>query len=263
MNKYLALFQLNWQNGLVYRLSVFLWRFRQFLGTVMALTIWSVIFAGKGQVFAYSGAQMTTYIFLVGVLQSLILATALNGLASTVYSGNLSHELLKPINIFVYLGIQDLADKFKNFVFILIETGILYLLFKPEIILPNLQFWPLFIVWVIGGMVVNFWITLLFGALGFWSPETWGPRFLFFMFVDFTAGRLFPLDILPGGIQRLLFFTPFPYLSFIQTQLFLGKLSSSEVLQQSLILLSWVVGLGLLTKIIWKKGLRDYAAAGR
>jgi ABC-2 type transport system permease protein len=263
MNKYLNLFFVTWQNGLVYRLSVFLWRLRQFLTTLMSLTVWSVIFTNQGQVLHYTGSEMTTYIFLVGILQSLVLASILNGLAHTIYAGNLSYELIKPVNIFAYLGVQDLADKAKNFLFILIETAILFFMFKPEIVIPSLGVVALFGLWAVGGIIINFWITLLFGSLGFWSAETWGPRFLFFMFLDFTAGRLFPLDILPKFIQNIVYLTPFPYFSFIQTQLFLGKLSSPEILHHSLIMVGWILGLGMIVKLIWSRGIKDYAAAGR
>lgn len=263
MNKYLTLFFLTWQNGLVYRMSILLWRMRQFLSSVMSLTIWSVIFQNQTTVLGYEQSQMMTYIFIVGILQSLILASILQGLARTINSGDLSYELLKPVNIYFYLGIQDLADKLKNFGFMVFETIILYIIFKPDLFLPGLANGSLFIIWLLGGIVLNFFISLLFGSLGFWSPETWGPRFLFFMFLDFTAGRLYPLDILPEAVQKVIFLTPFPYLSFVQTQLFLEKLSSPQIFQYSLGLLFWVVMAGFLVKVIWQRGLKDYAAAGR
>lgn len=263
MKKYLTLFLLNWQNGLVYRVSVLLWRLRQFLSSVMSLTIWSVIFQNQTNVLGYEQSQMITYIFIIGILQSLILASILQGLAQTIYSGNLSYELLKPVNIYLYLGVQDLADKLKNFGFMVLESVILYLIFRPDLFLPGLANGSLFLLWLLGGMVLNFFISLLFGSLGFWSPETWGPRFLFFMFLDFTAGRLFPLDILPETIQKIIFLTPFPYLSFVQTQLFLEKLSSTQVFQYSLGLAFWVCMAGVLVKVTWQRGLKDYAAAGR
>src|SRR5690348_10170175 len=118
--KYWQLFLVTWQNGLVYPISVLFWRIRQFLATTMSLTIWTAIFSTQQSAFHYSQNQMITYIFIVGVLQSLILATILNGLAETIYTGKLSYELMKPVNIYVFLGIQELADKLKNFIFIVI-----------------------------------------------------------------------------------------------------------------------------------------------
>lgn len=263
MSKYLALFNIAWQNGFVYRTNVLLWRFRQLISTLMALTVWTVIFSGQNESFGYSGEQMTTYIFLAAFLQSLILTTALNGLGQRIYSGQLSFDLIKPVNIFAYLGSEDLADKLKNVGFLLLETLILWAIFKPVFTWPNLETGIIFALWVIGGVVLNFFITLLFGSMGFWSPDIWGPRFLFFMFVDFTAGKLYPLDILPQAIQDFILLTPFPYFAFLQSQLFLQKLSDGEVLRYSGLLLFWIALFALIVRKIWQKGIKNYAAAGQ
>jgi ABC-2 type transport system permease protein len=263
MKKYFQLFTLSWQNGFVYRTSLFLWRLRQFLSTIMSLTIWTVLFQSQNALFGYSQSQMITYIFLVGILQSFILATILNGLADTIYSGNLSFQLVKPINLFAYFFTQDMADKLKNVLFIAIETTILFFIFKPQVLFPPFPVFLLFIIWTTGGILLNFFIQLIFASLGFWSPETWGPRFLFFMLVDFTAGKLFPLDILPSVLKNAIAFTPFPFLSFWQIQLFLQKLTPTQVIQQSIVLGVWVGLMAVITVVLWKRGIKEYSAAGQ
>lgn len=233
------------------------------LSTLMSLTVWNVLFTDAQTLFGYTQSSMITYIFLVSFLQSMILASALTGLAQRIYSGELSNQLLKPLNIFAYLGVEEIADKVKNVGFLVIETLILFAIFKPELVFPSVAIFLLFALWVAGGVVLNFCITLLFGSLGFWSPETWGPRFLFFMIIDFTAGKLFPLDILPEFMQKALMFTPFPFLSFIQIQLFLGRLDSTEIAVYSSRLVAWILILVVVTKIVWRKGLKSYEATGR
>ena len=263
MLKYLKLLNISWQNGFVYRTSVYMWRIRQFLASLMALTIWTVIFADNGSFDQYSRSEMITYIFLVAIFQNVILSSVLNGLAQTIYSGKISYELLKPVNIYVYLGVQDLADKLKNVAFIVTESVILFLMFKPEVIIPSLIIIFSVIGLVLMATLLNFLISLLFGSLGFWSPDTWAPRFLFYMFVEFTAGRLFPLDILPKLIQDIVFLTPFPYLSFVQTQLFLGKIPTNEVVNHFAILGGWLILFTIIVKLVWSKGLKDYSATGQ
>lgn len=262
MTKYLRLLNLSWQNQFVYRTSLFMWRFRQFLTSLMALTIWSVVYAQTEAVVSYNQSDMISYIFLVSILQSLIFATALNNLANDIYSGQFSQLLLKPVNIFTYLATQDLADKLKNVLFVLIESGILFAIFLPALPLPNFATFGLFLISSLLALVMSFLITLLFGSIGFWSPDTWGPRFLFYMFVDFTAGKLFPLDILPESIQRVLLATPFPLLSYAQIQIFLNRWDYQQVWQTILLQCVWVAVLGVSSWFVWKKGLKSYAAAG-
>jgi len=263
VKKYLRILSLSWQKGLVYRADIALWRFRQFLNSLMSLTVWNVIFAQGNDLFGYSKDQMITYIFIAAFLQGMILATSLHGLASRVYSGEISFLLLKPITLFSYFSTEEIADKIKNVFFVIIESLVLFFLFKPVLIFPEGGQLILFIIWTMGGVILNFIFSLLFGTLGFWSPETWGPKFLFFIFADFSAGKLFPLDIMPEIIQNMLFLTPFPYLSFMQTQMFLGKLDMTQTLHHSIVLLSWIGILSFINHLLWKKGLRSYQAAGQ
>lgn len=263
MSKYISLLKLSWQNGLVYRTSVIMWRLRQFLGTLMSLTVWTVIFQSNPLAFNYTKDSMITYIFLISFLQSIIIASALNGLAQRVYSGEISNHLLKPINIFGYFAIEEIADKAKNAGFLIFEIILLFIIFKPLITLPTMGILLLFLLWSFFGITLNFIISLIFGAFGFWSPDTWGPKFLFFMILNFTAGKLFPLDILPSIIQKILYLTPFPYLSFVQIQLFLQRLTTEEIFRHSFVMIFWIGLLGSLNFWAWNKGLKSYESAGR
>ena len=264
--KYWRLLTLSWQNGLVYRMSVVMWRIRRFLAALMSLTIWSTIYASSGTSatpFGYSQSAMISYIFLISVLQNLVMATALNGLASDVYTGQISNHLLKPLSLYGYFAMQEIADKLKNTSAMVFEFAALFLIFKPELVIPTLGILGLFVVWTLGAIVLNFIISLLFGSLGFWSPETWAPRFLFYTLLQFAAGQLFPLDVLPKVFQKIMYATPLPYLSFVQTQLFLGKIDGAAQLRHTAILFGWIFMLGAIARMVWKKGLQDYDAAGR
>jgi ABC-2 type transport system permease protein len=206
---------------------------------------------------------MITYVFLSSFLQSFILATALNSLSGRVYSGEISGQLLKPVSLFGYLAVEDIADKLRNIAFIIIESSILYFIFMPSVPMPTALHGALFLIAALLGAVLNFVINLLFGSIGFWSPDTWGPKFMFFILVEFTAGKLFPLDILPDFVEKLVYFTPFPYFSFFQTQIFLGRMPLQQILTQTGVLCIWIITLFLITKKIWQNGLRDYTAAGQ
>jgi len=262
MRKYLQLLKISWSSGLVYRTSLLLWRFRQMILALMSLTVWSVLFTNQQSIFGYSSAQMISYIFLVSILQSLILATSLNGLAGEIYSGDITPHLLRPENLFYSFATVEIADKLRNFFFTIGESLILFILLKPEIVFPSLINFIFFLILLFSGILINFFISILFGTIGFWSPDIWGPKFLFFMIVDFTAGKLFPLDIFPIAVQKIIYLTPFPYLSFIQTQVFLGNSSVIQSGQKIFISIIWIALLAMATRFLWRRGMKEYSASG-
>lgn len=262
LKKYLTIFNMNWQAGFAYPLSLFLWRFRQFLATIMSFTVWTVIFSQNESVFGYSKGQMTSYIFVIALLQGAVLSTSLHQLAGQLYSGELSQLFIKPVKLFRYFAALETADKLKNIIFVFFESSIIYFLFKPELIMPALGTLALFLLWVLGGILIHFFIEILFGTMGFWSPQTWGPKFVFFMLVEAIAGKLFPLDIMPPAFKNSFFLTPLPYLSYIQTQLFLHRLTPTEIVRYSVGLVAWTLVLGFLAHWVWNKGMKNYSAAG-
>ncbi len=263
MLKYVQLFSISWQNGFVYRTSVLLWRLRNFLATYMALTIWSLLLSQGNSIAGYTQESAVTYIFVISLLQSVVLSTSLHSMSEFIYSGGLSIILIRPMSVFAYFAIQEVTDKLKNFLFLLIETAALWYVFNPVLQLPDSATLLLFVAWTLGAVYLNGIILTLLGCIGFWSPETWAPRFLFFIMLEFTAGKLFPLDILPEFLQKILFWTPLPYLSFIQTQLFLGKLTGSVLVQHSMVFALWLVIGTLAIQQVWNRGMRQYVAAGQ
>jgi len=263
MNKYSQLLSISWQNGMVYRASIYIWRLRHLLSSFFALTIWSVLFRNTQSAFGYSESEMMAYIFLTSIIQSLVLSTSLNGLTNAIYSGEISILLTKPIGLFKALATQEIADKSKNFGFVLVESLILFAIFLPTF--PPIQLTTAIVgfIWICGGLLLNFTILLLFGAIGFWSPDSWGPRFLFIMLSSLLGGKMFPLDVLPQFVQNVVWLTPFPFLSYAQAQLLLSKLTSIEIIIGFVGLVFWIGMLSVLVRIIWSVGLKEYVAAGQ
>lgn len=218
---------------------------------------------GTADAFGYDRSAMISYIFLTAFLQSVIQSTLLNGLAEDIYTGVLSNTLVKPVRLFGMWLAQEFADKSMNIFFVICESLLLIAIFHPQIYFPALPQLLLFLVATLLGAILLFLVMLLFGTIGFWSNETWGIRFLFFMLMDFTAGKLYPLDILPAMARKILFLTPFPYLAYAQTQLFLGKYSGAQTVETFAVLGVWIVVLSLLFRAIWNHGMKTYGAVGR
>ena len=126
-------------------------------------------------------------------------------------------------------------------------------------------------------LLAGFFLSLVFAILAFfallmitsfvpfWSPESgWGAQFLMVVIVtEFLSGGLFPLDILPGAVQKILYLTPFPYLIFFPIQVYLGKITGDALVGGFLIASFWVTLLWLVMGWVWRKGLLVYRAEGR
>lgn len=264
MKKYLTLTKISWENGLTYRLNFLMWRVRQVLSLLTAYFLWHAVFStGHQQLFGYTESRMLTYIFVAGFLQAVVLASRAIDLAAVINSGDLSNILIRPISNFWYWISQDIADKSLNILFSLGELLLLFLFLRPSIIFPALSGLILFVPVVLFSTFLYFLVNYLFGLLGFWTPDVWAPRFLLLVVLQFIAGSLFPLDVLPQAVQSMLSWTPFPYLIFFPTQVFLGQINVEVVLRGVGITLLWIGIFWLIVKFAWRKGLHLYSSEGR
>jgi ABC-2 type transport system permease protein len=264
--KYLTIFAGSWQNEFIYRLNFVLWRARNVLRLLMTYFLWLGVFSVNAQAFGYNQPQMLAYVFMVLVVQSLVLsAPSADNIGGEIANGNLSNYLVKPISYMKYWFTRDLASKFLNIIFAIVEITILWILLKPQIVI--FQNYISIIGWLIAcalAIVIYFLISTASRFIAFWAPEnTWGVAFLIIIFIEVVAGGIFPLDVLPKSMQVILQFTPFPYLIYYPIAIFVGKITGLEMVRILLQSAIWLIVLLIITSKVWKAGLRVYGAEGR
>ncbi|MBI3397283.1 ABC-2 family transporter protein [Candidatus Woesebacteria bacterium] len=266
MNKYFQIFAISLQQEFVYKITFIMWRVRNVLQIFLVFFLWDSVFSDPNKiVFGYSRAKILTYIFGLLILKSIVTGGRSNDIAGEIADGRLTNYLLKPINYFKYWFTRDISVKALNLTFAVIETiGLLLILNPPFFIQTNIGYLFPFLLFVVLSLVLFFLLSLIFEMSPFWYPENaWGLMFILGILVDFLAGGVFPLDILPQNVQSILYLTPFPYLLFIPIQIYLGKLSPDLLLRSMVIISVWVLGLSYLVNRIWNMGLKVYRAEGR
>lgn len=263
MSKYLYVIKNTWDEILTYRLSFVLWRLRTIFQLLTIYFLWLTLIPKTEILFGYSQSLILTYVIGTAVISAIVFSTRTYEIGDNINSGNLSAMLTKPISYFGYWWSRDIGDKLINISFSIIELLILFLLLKPSLFIQTKPEYLLFTVMaVILAIVLHFFIGAILGMIGFWSPEVWAPRFIFFILVQFFSGVLFPLDIFPKTIFTIFQLLPFPYLMFFPLKIFLGQLSIGEISQGIAVTIVWIFLLWYSAKLIWQKGLKIYTAYG-
>ncbi len=98
--------------------------------------------------------------------------------------------------------------------------------------------------------------------LAFWVLEVSTFIFILFAFEYIASGHLFPLDILPGGLQQVLYLTPFPYQLYFPVSVYMGKVRGLDLLKGLSIQASWVILTYALARFAWRRGIKHYSAVG-
>lgn len=263
MKKYFLIAKVTWQEMFAYRLNFVMWRVRMVLLLLTVYFLWFAILPQKGTLFGYTQSLMLTYILGTSLISSIVLSSKTIAVGDDINDGKLSNFLIKPMNYFIYWFARDAGDKAMNIIFSMCELVVLFFLLHPPIFIQTNFFYIFFaLLSTIIALILFFFINFLLGFVGFWTPEIWAPRFVFFIIINFFAGSLFPLDILPKQIFSFFQLLPFSYLLYFPLKIYLGQLSNIEVYNGLLISIFWAVIMYLLLKLTWKKGLRNYTAQG-
>lgn len=264
MQKYLLVIQNTWNETLTYRINFIMWRVRTSIQLLTIYLLWFSVIPQNGNLFGYSQSQMLTYILATSIVTAIVFATRTHEIAQNINEGDLSIFILKPWGYFTYWFFRDIGDKLMNIVFMIGEFIILFYFLKPPIYYQT-DILVLFFTFIclIVAIFLNFFISCLIGLIGFWSPDVWAPRFLFYVILSFFTGSYFPLDILPKTLQNTLSLLPFPYLMYFPIKIYLGHLNLMDIISGLIISLMWVLLIYFALSFVWKKGIKNYNAYGR
>ncbi len=253
-----------WDETFVYRLNFSIWRIRTVISLLITYFLWLALLGNGSFIFGYTKAQMITYILGTAFIGNLVLSSRSATIGDEINTGDLSNYLIKPMNYFTYWFFRDLGDKAMNMSFALIEFFLIFILLKPDFYLqPNIIYVVLFVIALLISITILFFLNVLVSLLAFWVDEVWPLRFIFFIIIQFFAGSLFPLDILPKPLFLIFSSLPFPYLLYFPMKIYLGNENWQGILVGFLISVIWIFLLIKFTNFLWEIGLRKYSAQGR
>jgi len=266
ISKYLSIIRTSLQEYFIYRLNFALWRVRAVMQLLILYFLWLTAYGGLNNLFGYSASQMLTYILGISLIRSYVLAARLSeGVGAQIITGDISNMLIKPISYIRYIFSRDFSDKFINIFFSSIELIVIMVVLKPPLIFQSN---PLLligtVIFILVGLTLYFLLNFSLSLSAFWlhGDDWWAPRFIFGIIVDFLAGGLFPIDVLPEAVRQVVMLTPFPYLLFFPMKVYLGQAQTSYILMGFLISGFWIFGLFLFQRWLWQQGLKSYVAAG-
>lgn len=84
----------------------------------------------------------------------------------------------------------------------------------------------------------------------------------YFIVILFFAGRLAPLELFPQFLQRVADILPFRWMLAFPVELLLGRLTPGELWLGIAAQLFWLVAGYLVMQVIYRAGIRRYAAFG-
>ncbi len=180
----------------------------------------------------------------------------------TIYTGDISSDLLKPMNYFRFWLSQDLGRAIVN----LFLRGVIVMVgyaFIFDLTFPNSGWqWLALGISVILSWVLNFSWRFLINLSAFWTPNAQGITRFFFIGMWFFSGFLTPLRYFPNWVVRVSNLTPFPSMINTVAEIYLNVLQGPELVQAVLVQLGWAIAIILAGQLVLRAGVRRLVILG-
>lgn len=267
MKKYWHVIGVGIQNNITYRFNYLARTLFGLIPLMAVLFLWRTIYAGKKPgdlVGTYTLAQMISYYLMVTVVDAL---TAVNEddwqIAADIKDGNISQFLLKPVDYLWFRLCLFCSGRLTYMAVACIPLTVFFIIMRNYFVFPH--DWATFGIFLFSltlTALLQFFLSYMMAMLAFWVLEVSTFIFILYAFEYIASGHLFPLDILPPAIEKVMYFTPFPYQLYFPVGIYMGKVTGAELATGLTIQFGWVLLAYALARFAWHRGIRHYSAVG-
>jgi ABC-2 type transport system permease protein len=232
-----------------------------FFGLLRAAVL-QALYGGRSEV---AGITLPAAITYTGISQATIgifAAFSWFAIIRSVYSGEVSSDLLKPMNYFTFWLAQDwgrsIIEMLLRSLPIMLAYAIVFGITVPH---TTMQWLALAAALWLGWLVSFAWRFLL-NLSAFWTPNAIGVARFGFVLSWFMSGFLMPLRFFPDWFVQICYLTPFPHTVNTVVEIYLGLLSGPEILMALGGQALWAAVLIAVGHLVLRLGIRKLVILG-
>jgi ABC-2 type transport system permease protein len=245
-----------------YRAAFLVYMVNVVAGPLISLLVWLTV-SEQGVRLPYDRGQFVTYYVLLSMVSMLTSTWLAPFLAEEIRLGGLSPWLLRPAPYIAQQVGNNLGEKIVKLPLLLPLIGLVALLFRADLRLPaDPLAWLLFGLSLPLAAAVTFLLDFVLGSLAFWMQDVNGLIRVKNLAGAFLAGQFIPLALFPAGLAGILEAQPFRYTLSFPLEVLTGSLAPAALGRGFAWQIAYCVGLWGCYRLLWRYGLRSYAATG-
>lgn len=250
---YVEFLKKSFQQRYVYRANSYFYILSSLFTLFIQISIWSALYSKKSVIDGISFKDMVNYVIINMLVLSLTKSNIGNKMANKVRDGSIAADFIRPISIKHYFISEQLGENCFHTLFNTLPVCIFSAVFLKFGITLNFFILVLFIISVINGVVLIYYINYTFGLLAFWFKNSLYVNWFLGAFFSLFGGTFVPLWFYPSLLYKMSKVLPFRLVSFEPISIYLGKLSTVESVKVIVVQFLWIILLMIIEKFIWKK----------
>ena len=261
------------EERLVYRGDFALGTLMRFLPIITQIFLWYAVFDSIGSaegenattIGGFGFREIVAYYLLTMVARAFSSMPGLaSGIARQIRDGEIKRYLIQPIDLIGFLLLNRVAHKLAYYAVAIAPFALVFFLCRNYFVSgwPSAQVLWAFSASLVMGFLIGFFMEAAIGMIGFWFLEVSSLLFVFMLFSFFLSGHMFPLTLLPDGIEQVVYFLPFKYLAYFPAAVFLGKIPEEQLGVELAIEAGWLVCFIVLCRVAYSRGVQRYSGFG-
>jgi ABC-2 type transport system permease protein len=255
-----ALFRVGVFEAVAYRAEFLVWVLSTTMPLIM-LALWSAV-ASDAPVGRYGQPEFVAYFLATFIVRQLTGAWVAYEMNFEIRQGALAMRLLRPVHPLWTYAVENLAALPMRLVValpvavaLLVFSGLSRLSHDPAI-------WLIWCAAMLGGWLITFLANLVIGCLAFYMESSLKLMDVWLAVFFVFSGYLYPLELFPPVLRVVADWLPFRYQIGFPVELMTGAHTRAEALV--MLLRQWMfVALMLgIVSLVWRRGLRRFAAYG-
>jgi ABC-2 type transport system permease protein len=255
-----ALWRLGIAETAAYRLSLFIWIVTAIF-PLISLVLWRAL-AESGPIGEYDQEGFDSYFIAAFLVRQLGASWVVWDLDRAIRTGDLNALLMRPVSPVLHYVMLNLATVPVRMILaapialaVLVATGGMTVQGDPRL-------WPLVVLAIALAWLLNFAVQLVVGCLAFWLTKAAALFDIWLGLFIVLSGYTVPTSLFPAGLAEVARVLPFHAVLGFPVELLVGRLGLWGALQGIALQLGWIVVVGSIAVVLWRRGLRAYGAFG-
>ena len=247
--------------NLAYRGAVAIWVVTSIIQPLVFIVVWRTV-SGNGSTGGYTAAQFVAYFLVMMVVDHLTFIWHMWEFEYRIRTGSFSPLLLRPVHPIHHDVCENVSYKLVGLVGILPAAVALAVVFDADLSGTTLLAVVAFVPALLLAMVLRFVVEWCLALSAFWLTKVSAMNALFFSLFTFLGGQFAPLSVLPGWLQTVAAWTPFPWTLALPVEVLLGRRTGADLVLGYAAQLAWTAVALLVLRLIWRRATRRYSAVG-
>jgi ABC-2 type transport system permease protein len=255
-----TLLRIGVHEAIAYRGEMLVWMLATTMPLVM-LAMWGAV-ARDAPVGRYGEPQFVAYFLAAFVVRQLTGAWVFYTMNFEIRDGTLASRLLRPVHPLAAYAAESIASMPMRVLISLPVAVISLAVVGSGAVTHDPRLWLLWVVSIAGAWLISLSVNFTVGCTAFFTESSFKLMDAWLVFYFVLSGYVVPTDLFPPALRAAVDWLPFRYQIGFPVEVMTGALT----VEQSLALLGrqwmWVVIGFATTAVMWRRGLRRFAAYG-